>query len=313
VPLARVALLRRAIYAFVIVDVLLLHTSGFYHGWADPAWYQPLVMGRILHLPAASVPLVELLRAGCVLGALVALTGRLPRLAGWATAVGWIWFQYVAFSYGKVDHDRGDFAVALALLPLIGVAQVSDRRLSEAAGFVFRAIQLTAIATYFLSAWAKVRFGGWDWVNSATIVRAVVRRGSWFGDQMLRIPWSLHAFQWLLFSLEMLSPVIFLVTERWRRRMIGGWYLFHALTYAAITIAFGPHLVMLLVFLPLEEYRDKVLARRRSRRPDPDQPDPEPGADQPAAVVQPPELVLGGSAQAGVPPGSRLRFRATQR
>jgi hydrogenase/urease accessory protein HupE len=261
VPLARLALLRRAVYAFVIIDVLLLHTNGFYHGWANPVWYVPLDLGTLLHLPAASVPLVELLRWGSVLASAVALTGRLPRLTGWAVAVGWIWFQYVAFSYGKVDHDRGDFVIALLVLPLAGLATVSDRRLSEAAGFAFRAIQLTAIATYFLSAWAKVRFGGWDWVNSATIMRAVVRRGSWFGDQLIPYPWTLHASQWALFSLEMLSPVIFFVAERWRRRMIGGWYVFHALTYAALGIAFWPHLVMLLAFLPLEEYRDRWWAQ----------------------------------------------------
>jgi hypothetical protein len=270
VPLARLALLRRAVYAFVIIDVLLLHTSGYYHGWADPAWYQPLVMGRLLHLPAASVPLVEVLRWGSVLAALVALSGRLPRLSGWAVALGWIWFQYIAFAYGKVDHDRGDFVIALLILPLAGMATVSDRRRSEAAGFAFRIIQLTAIATYFLSAWAKVRFGGWDWVNSATMVRAVVRRGSWFGDLLLHIPWTLHAFQWVLISLELLSPLIFFVGERWRRRMIGGWYLFHAATYAAITIAFWPHLVMLLAFLPLEQYRDRLKAyldRRQAPEP----------------------------------------------
>jgi hypothetical protein len=265
VPLARLALLRRAVYAFVIVDVLLLHTSGFYHGWANPDWYLPLKMGTLLHLPAASVPLVEVLRWGSVLASVVALTGRLPRLTGWAVAVGWIWFQYVAFAYGKVDHDRGDFVIALLVLPLAGLATVSDRRLSEAAGFAFRAIQLTAIATYFLSAWAKVRFGGWDWVNSATIMRAVVRRGSWFGDQLIPYPWTLHASQWVLFSLEMLSPVIFFVAERWRRRMIGGWYVFHAMTYAALGIAFWPHLVMLLAFLPLEQYREAGLRRWSAR------------------------------------------------
>lgn len=268
VPLARVALLRRAVYAFVIIDVLFLHTSGYYHGWADPVWYQPLVMGRILHLPAASVLLVRVLRVGSVLAAALALTGRVPRLAGWATAVGWIWFQYIAFAYGKVDHDRGDFVIALLVLPLIGAAAVGDHRRSEAAGFAFRAIQLTAIATYFLSAWAKIRFGGLGWVNSATMVRAVVRRQTWFGDQLLHVPWTLHAFQWVLISLELASPLIFFVAERWRRRMVGGWYLFHAITYAAITIAFWPHLVMLLAFLPLEQYHPVTAARRaRNSRP----------------------------------------------
>ena len=271
VPLARVALLRRAVYAFVIIDVLLLHTSGYYHGWADPAWYRPLLLGQLLHLPAASVPLVELLRWGCLAAAAVALAGRLPRLAGAAVAVTWIWYQYVAFAYGKVDHDRADFVVALLVLPTVAAATAVDRRRSEAAGFAVRAIQLTAIATYFLSAWAKVRFGGIGWVNSATMVRAVVRRGTWLGDQLLQVPWTLHAFQWVLITAELLSPLIFVVGERWRRRMVFAWYLFHASVYATITIAFWPHLVMMVAFLPLEEYRDRFVSWfRRPRRGSPE-------------------------------------------
>ena len=45
-PLERVALLRLAVYAFVVVDVVVLHTSGWYHGYADPVWYEPLAIGR---------------------------------------------------------------------------------------------------------------------------------------------------------------------------------------------------------------------------------------------------------------------------
>ena len=271
VPLARVAVLRLLVFGFVVMDVLKLHTSGWYHGWADPVWYEPLVMGRVLHLPAASVLLVELLKWGCVVTALAALSGRAPRALGWAVAVSWTWYQYVAFSYGKVDHDRADFVVALALLPTVGLAHLSDRRRSEAAGFALRAVQLAAIATYFLSAWAKVRFGGWDWVNSATMVRAVVRRGTPWAQWLLEVPWTLHAFQWVLMAAELSAPVIFLLSERWRRRVVAGWFVFHALTYAAITIAFWPHLVMMLAFLPLERYaawlRERLgPLRRRSGR-----------------------------------------------
>ncbi|MEO5983696.1 MAG: hypothetical protein ABIQ13_15430 [Pedococcus sp.] len=254
VPLARVAVLRLLVLAFVVVDVLGLHTSGWYHGWADPVWYEPLVMGEVLHLPAATVVLVQALKWGCVVAALAAMTGRAPRLLGWTVAVGWVWYQYVAFSYGKVDHDRADFVVALALLPTVGLAHLSDQRRSEAAGFALRAIQLAAVATYFLSAWAKIRFGGWEWVNSATMVRAVVRRGTPMAQWLLEVPWTLHAFQWVLFTAELTAPVIFLLSERWRRRVVAGWFVFHAMTYAAITIAFWPHLVMMLAFLPLERY-----------------------------------------------------------
>ncbi|WP_140741517.1 MFS transporter permease [Pedococcus bigeumensis] len=253
-PVSRVATLRLLVFAFVIVDVVLLHTSGWYHGYADPVWYEPLVMGKVLHLPAATVLLVQALKWGCVLAALAAMTGRAPRLLGWTVAIGWVWYQYIAFSYGKVDHDRADFVVALALLPTVGLAHLSDQRRSEAAGFALRAVQLSAIATYFLSSWAKVRFGGWDWVNSATMVRAVVRRGSPMAQWLLEVPWTLHWFQWVLMGAELTSPVIFVLSEKWRRRVVGGWFVFHAMTYAAITIAFWPHLVMMLAFLPLERY-----------------------------------------------------------
>jgi hypothetical protein len=267
-PVARVAVLRLLVFAFVIVDVLHLHTSGWYHGWADPVWYEPLVAGRLLDLPAASVLLVQLLKWGCVVAALAAMTGRAPRVLGWTVAVAWTWYQYVAFSYGKVDHDRADFVVALALLPTVGLAHLSDRRRSEAAGFALRAVQLAAIATYFLSAWAKVRFGGWEWVNSATMVRAVVRRGTPWAQWLLEVPFTLHWFQSVLFTAELTAPVVFFLSERWRRRVVAAWFVFHAMTYAAITIAFWPHLVMMLAFLPLERYAAWLRERAgRLRRP----------------------------------------------
>ena len=265
-PLSRVALLRVAVYAFVVVDVLALHTSGWYHGFADPVWYQPLQAGRLLGLPAATVALVEVLKWGSVGAAVVAMTGRAPRTTGWAVALTWSWYQYVAFSYGKVDHDRGDFVVALLLLPTVGIAHLSDERRSQAAGFALRAVQLGAIATYLLSGVAKLRFGGPGWVNSATLLRAVVRRGSPIGEVLAQVPFVLHAMQWVLMAAELTSWVIFFLPERWRRLMVLAWYLFHAVTYATITIAFWPHLVMLLAFLPLERYRDRVRSRWRARR-----------------------------------------------
>ena len=71
---------------------------------------------------------------------------------------------------------------------------------------------------------------------------------------LLEVPWTLHWFQWVLMGAELTSPVIFLLSEKWRRRVVAGWFVFHAMTYAAITIAFWPHLVMMLAFLPLERY-----------------------------------------------------------
>jgi hypothetical protein len=265
-PLARVAVLRVLVYGFVVVDVLLLHTSGWYHGYADPVWYRPLVVGDLLSIPAATPLAVDLLRAGSVVFAIAAMTGRSPRLLGWATAICWAWYQYIAFSYGKVDHDRADFLVALFLLPTVGLAHLDDRRTSQAAGFALRAVQVMAIATYFLSAVAKIRFGGWEWVNSATMARSVIRRGTPWVQWLLDWPWTLHLAQWGLFTAELLSPLIFLLSERWRRRVVGAWFVFHATVFASLTIAFWPHLVMMLAFLPLEEYKDAAVRWLRGRR-----------------------------------------------
>jgi len=266
VPLARIALLRLAVFGFAVVDVLLLRTAGWYHGHADPTWYEPLVVGELLRLPPASVPLVEALRWGCVGLAVAAMTGRFPRVLGWGTAICWSWYQYVAFSYGKVDHDRADFLVALFVLPTVGLAHLSDVRRSQAAGFALRCVQVMAIATYFLAGIAKIRFGGWEWVNSATLARAVIRRGTWVSEWMLEFPFLLHAGQWGLLAAELASPLIFLLSVRWQQRVVGLWFAFHAVTYASITIAFWPHLVMMLSFLPLESYRDAIARRWRERR-----------------------------------------------
>lgn len=268
-PLARVALLRLAVFAFVVVDVLLLRTAGHYHGWTDPVWYQPLVVGDALALPAASVLLVELLKWGTVALALAAMSGRAPKVLGWGTALCWGWYQYVAFAYGKVDHDRADLLVALFLLPTVGLAHLSDERKSQAAGFALRVVQIAAIATYFLSAVAKVRFGGWEWVNSATLARAVLRRGSPWAQWLVEVPWTLHAAQWGLLGMELLSPLIFVLAARWQYRVVLGFYAFHVMTFAAIGIMFWPHLVVLLAFLPLEVWRDRLVSwwARWRRRP----------------------------------------------
>jgi hypothetical protein len=127
--------------------------------------------------------------------------------------------------------------------------------------------QVAAVATYFLAAVAKVRFGGWEWVNSATMLRAVLRRGTDFGDWFGEHPETLHVLQYLMLIGEFASPIL-LLDRWWRRWCVYLAYLFHLGTYAALTIAFFPHLVTMLSFLQLERFADLVL-RRRPAAPEP--------------------------------------------
>jgi hypothetical protein len=255
-PLGRIGALRTIAYVFVPIDVLLTTPWVVQHADVPGPLYQPLLLGRLLHLPTPG-GWVELLRWVLVAASLVAASGRLPRLLGVVVAVLYLEWMVVAFSYGKVDHDRVAFLVLLTVLPTVGRARYGDRTSSDAAGWAISMTTLAVVATYFLSAIAKLRFGGLDWVNGATLTRAVVRRGTALSTPLLGHAWVLHAFQYVLVIVELLVSPLLLV--RWRHEritwaLVGGFYLFHLMTFATITIVFLPHCVALLALLPLERF-----------------------------------------------------------
>ena len=122
------AWLRTIVYLFIPVDVLLTTPWVASHGDLAHNLYQPLLIGRILPLPTPTPLVVHLVEIGLLLASLVAATNRLPRLAGAVVAVLYLEWMDIAFSYGKVDHDRFAFLVALAVLPTVGRARWKDTR-----------------------------------------------------------------------------------------------------------------------------------------------------------------------------------------
>ncbi len=257
-PLARVGVMRLLAYGFVFVDVLVT-TSWVGRDAATPGLYRPLLVARLLHLPAPTPGLVVWLRLALLVAAAVALVSSLRgggaalRVAGTLTAGLYLWWMVVAMSYGKVDHDRFAYLVLLAALPTVGRARLGDRTASSAAGWALRLTQVAAIATYFLAAWAKIRIGGWGWVNGGTLAWAIVRRPTAIGTWLLRLPLLLQGFQWLTLIGELASPLVFAIrSERRRSFVVLGLYGFHAATFAVLGIIFLPHLVALAAFLQLE-------------------------------------------------------------
>jgi hypothetical protein len=151
----------------------------------------------------------------------VAATGRLPaptqRVVGWVVALGFLDWCCLAMSYGKVDHDHLAILVAVFVLPTVPRAGLRDRTLSEAAGWALRCVEVAVIATYFLSAYAKVvRFGHPHWLLGATFAWAVVRRGTFLVHPLLHHPLVLLFAQWGLFALECLTPIVLFLGRRGR-------------------------------------------------------------------------------------------------
>ena len=225
--------------------------------------YQPLFIGRLLNLPVPTETLVRSVQVLLLVAAALALTARWPRSAGTAVFFLYLGWMFIAMSYGKVDHDRVAFLVALAVLPTAGGANWGEQERSEAAGWAIRCIQVAVVATYFLAAFAKLRFGGPGWVNGATLMRAVLRRGTVLAEPLKSNPWVLTITQYFIVAFELASPLLL------NRGRIGRLFLvaaaaFHLMTYATITIIFLPHVMCLLAFVPLERLDPKAwLATRR--------------------------------------------------
>jgi hypothetical protein len=252
VPLARVAVLRVVIYLFVVADIFLFVDDVIPHAAGDADLYRPLLIRRLLHLPTPAPHYARALQVAIVAGCLVAATGRLPRLSGLVVAVALLDWVSIGMSYSKVDHDHLALVVATWVLPTVGRARLRDRTPSEAAGWALLAIQLAVVATYFLSAVAKMRFGGWGWANGSIFAWAMTRRGTPLGRALLEPPWILRAGQWSVLLIETLSPLLLVLRGRWRYLLVLVFVGFHAATFAVLTIHFLPLVVCLLAFLPLE-------------------------------------------------------------
>lgn len=259
-PIARVAAFRVLAYLFIPIDVLLTTAWVQWHGDVSTKLYQPLIVGNLLHLPLPTHTVVVSVQWSLIIAAVLAATGRAPRLLGAIVSVLYFEWMIIAMSYGKVDHDRFAYLVALAVLPTVGVARWRDRGRSEAAGWALRCIQVAVMLTYFFAAWSKVRFGGWDWVTGATLTRAVIRRGTGLAEWTLDVPNLLTTAQWLMLGLELLSPLILLArSDRARIAIVTFLVGFHVMTYAGVTIIFLPHVVAILSMLPWERLHRQVV------------------------------------------------------
>jgi hypothetical protein len=261
VPRGRIAAFRTLVYLFVAADLVIFTPWVRNHAGTPGDLYQPLLVGRLFPLPVPTPLLVHSIFWILLVLALAAATGRAPRLLGWTVFALYFEWMIIAMSYGKVDHDRFGLLVALAALPTVGRARHGDPELTEKGGWALRVTQIAVICTYFLAAWAKLRFGGLDWMTSSVLARAIVRRGTDLADLIAAVPYLLILAQIGLIVFELSSPAIFVLKPRWRNWAVAFFYSFHVATFATITISFAPHLAALTSFLALEKVRPVAWTR----------------------------------------------------
>src|SRR5690349_3796439 len=84
VPLGRIAAFRTLVYVFVALDPTVFTPWVRSHANTPGDLYEPLLIGRVLHLPTPTHLLVWAVFWALIVLSLAAATGRAPRLLGWA-------------------------------------------------------------------------------------------------------------------------------------------------------------------------------------------------------------------------------------
>ncbi len=263
-PRGRVAVLRVLVYLYIPVDVLLTGSWVRAHAALGSTLYQPLFAARLLHLPTPTSTSVTTLEVLLVAAALIAIPGRAPRATGSVVAALYFAWMLIAMSFGKVDHDRFAYLIALVVLPTVGVARARDRTPDERAGWALRCIQVAVALTYFLSAVAKVRFGGWNWPTGATLELALIRRHTVFSTWLIDKTYLLVPMQFAMIAAEFASILVLLArSDRAKTVVAFGMWSFHLMVYVGVSIVFLPHCVAVASFVPLERAWDRVSGRTR--------------------------------------------------
>jgi hypothetical protein len=257
-PIARLAVLRTLVYLYIPLDLYIRTASVVPHAYGSSDLYKPVDLLSLLQQPAPTPWFAQTLRAVIIATSLLAAVGVKPRTFGVVVAVAYTDWACLNMSYGKVDHDHLAIIVAAAVLPTAGSLRWRSTDASEAAGWALRCIEISVVATYFLAACAKMRFGGWHWANGAIFAWAIVRRGTPMARPLLHHPTVLLLAQWGLLLMEASTPAMLFVRQRWRTVAVIALLTFHLTTWLSITINFAPLVVCLLAFLPLERVPELV-------------------------------------------------------
>ncbi len=288
-PARRLALLRILVgsAALLYVVVRAQHLMSFGRFAADR--FDPVgPVGVLLDGPLPAWLVTVLVAATIAAGVAFVAGWRFP-VSGPAFALLLLWVTTYRNSWGLVLHTENLMVLhvlALSLAPAAD-AHAADARAGRLRGpggrhwaynWPIRVLALVAVLAYFVSGWAKVRNGGWDWVTGDVLRNQIANdnlRKLLAGDFYSPLGGWLTRYGWVFPPLALATQVVelgaplALFGRRLGQLWAGAAWLFHAGIVALMMIVF-PYQLVGVAFAPffaVERGYDRVAAawRRVSR------------------------------------------------
>lgn len=272
VPVRRVALFRIAVAGFCAVELAFFARFLARYGTVDEQFARPVLIAEPLlrlGLPGVVPALYVVTLAALVMGTV----GWKTRPSLFVGAAGYTVLYGLFNSFHKVNHGKITIVIALWALVVApsGAAYAIDARrrrrsipgddedvTSSLAGWTLRVTGVALVAAYVMSAVAKLRVSGFDWVTLPVVELALLARpANVVSTFMLEHPSTMVAAQVGLLAIELLA-VLLLFGGRKRDVMAVVLAAFHIGALLLLNVEFWGYIVCLLAFYRLEDGADKL-------------------------------------------------------
>lgn len=216
-----------------------------------PARFQPVGVWYWLDGPLPLAVIWGVVVATVIAGAL-ATVGLWYRISGPALAAGFLLFATYDNSWQHIAHTENLLALHLLVLPLAGAAgsfSFDHRQRDEVQrfGWPLRVMSMVTVATYVVAGVAKLRNGGFDWIEGEVLRSHIANdnvRKAVLGDTYSELGGWLVGHRWVFVPMALGTMVIelgaplALARGRIRALMVGAIWIFHAAIVAIMAIVF---------------------------------------------------------------------------
>ena len=241
----RLAVLRVLVGGFAVVHLIVRAPHLRQLARFDAVRFDPVGPLGFLDRPL-SPALVDVLLVAAIAVGLAFVAGRAMRAVGPCFAVVLLVLSTYRNSWGQVFHTENLFVLHVLVIglaaPFIRAERDDDHR------WPVDVCALVTVLTYAVAGWAKLRHGGWAWIDGDALrhqvaydnVRKAALGDTWssLGGGLVRFGWVFGPLAIASLAVELLAPLA-LLNRRARALWAVAAWLFHVGIVALMAVVFA--------------------------------------------------------------------------